>query len=60
MQLYTNAISYSKSLIDTTGYNRGRIFNNYASTKILFFQNSEPWIRKDGNKGFDAPMECYL
>ena len=37
MQLYINAISYSKSFIDTTGSNRGRIFNHYASTKILFF-----------------------
>ena len=29
------------------------------SKKILLFQNSEPWVKKDGNEDFDVPMGCY-
>ena len=29
------------------------------SRKTLFFQNSEPWVKKLGNENFDEPMGCY-
>ena len=27
--------------------------------KIFLFQNSESWVKKDGNKDFDVPMGCF-
>ena len=51
----TDPINYAKSLIDIT--------EEYSiiidSTKILHFQNSEPWVKKDGNEDFDISMGCY-
>ena len=29
------------------------------SRKILLFQNSEPWVKKDANEDFDVPIGCY-
>ena len=29
------------------------------SRKILLFQIPEPWVKKDGNEDFGAPMVCY-
>ena len=29
------------------------------SRKILLFQNSESWVKKDSNEDFDVPMVCF-
>ena len=29
------------------------------SRKTLYLLNSEPWVKKEGNKDFDALMGCY-
>ena len=55
-KLLTDAVSYAKSLIDITKAEYSIIMH---SRKILLFQNSEPWVKKDGNEGFDIPMGCY-
>ena len=52
----TDAISYAKSLIDITEEEYSVIMH---SKRILLFQNSEPWVKKDGNDDFDVPMRCY-
>ena len=52
----TDAISYAKSLIDITEEEYSVIMH---SKRILLFQNSEPWVKKDGNDDFDVPMGCY-
>ena len=55
-KLLTDAISYAKSLIDKTEEEYSIIMH---SRKILLFQNSEPWVKKDGDEDFDVPMGCY-
>ena len=52
----TDAISYAKSLIDITEEEYSIIMHSW---KILFFQNSELWVKKDGNEDFDVPKGCY-
>ena len=52
----TDPISYAKSLIDITVDEYSIIMH---LRKILLFQNSEPWMKKDGNKDFDVLMEYY-
>ena len=52
----TDAISYAKSSIDITKAEYSIIMH---SRKILLFQNSKPWMKKDGNEDFDVPMGCY-
>ena len=54
--LLTDAINYAKSLIDITEEKYSIIMH---SRMILLFQNSEPWVKKDGNVDFDVPMGCY-
>ena len=51
--LLTDAISYTKSLIDIMEQEYSIITH---SRKILLFQNSKPWVKKDGNQDFDVPM----
>ena len=52
----TDPISYAKSLIDITVDEYSIIMH---LRKILLFQNSEPWVKKDGDEDFDVPMGCY-
>ena len=52
-KLLTDAISYAKSFIDITDEEYSLIMH---SRKILLFQNSELWVKKDGNEDFDVPM----
>ena len=52
----TDAISYAKSLVDITEEEYSIIMHSW---KILFFQNSEPWVKKDGNEDFDVLKGCY-
>ena len=54
--LLTDAISCTKSLIDIMEQEYSIIAH---SRKILLFQNSKPWMKKDGNQDFDIPMGCY-
>ena len=52
-KLLTDAISYAKSFIDITDEEYSLIMH---SRNILLFQNSELWVKKDGNEDFDVPM----
>ena len=54
--LLTDAISCTKSLIDIMEQEYSIITH---SRKIFLFQNSKPWMKKDGNQDFDIPMGCY-
>ena len=55
-KLLTDTVSYAKSLIDITKEEYSIIMH---SRKIFLFQNSEQWVKKDGNEDFDVPMGCY-
>ena len=52
-KLLTDAISYAKSFIDITDEEYSIIMH---LRKILLFQNSELWAKKDGNEDFDVPI----
>ena len=52
-KLLTDTISYAKSFIDITDEEYSIIMH---SRKILLFQKSELWAKKDGNEDFDLPM----
>ena len=54
-KLLTDAISYAKSLIYITEEEYSIIMH---SRKILLFQNSEPWVKKEGNEDLDVLMGC--
>ena len=51
-----DAISCAKSFINITEEEYSIIMH---SRKILLFQNSEPWMQKDGYEDFDVPMGCF-
>ena len=52
----TDAISYEKSLINITEEEYSIMM---LSRKLVLFQNSEPLVKKDGNKDFDVHIEWF-
>ena len=59
VKLLTDSVNYLKSLIDITDIIDEEYSTIIYSRKILYFQNSKPWAKKDGNEDFDVSVGCY-
>ena len=56
LTLFNNSIQFAKENCDIPD-NDISIIMHARST--FLFSNSEPWVKKDGDKNFDVPMSCY-
>ena len=55
----TDSVNYLKSLIDITDIIDEEYSIIMHSRKILYFQISKPWAKRDGNEDFDVSVGCY-
>ena len=54
--LFKSAIQFAKESIDISDYNLSLI--NQGRKTLLFHENTS-WLKKEDNKGFDVPMDCF-